>query len=249
MKNNNLSELIKNYLGFKKDLENLNENVTKKVYLIHKKDLKQFLEICNNYENKSNNDLNKELLNKNININNKNIKLISNFSEIEDTELELVDKKFVTYLNYKEENLKNKELILIKRPGNIKEIIFRHNKKLKVINNEILQFTESPLELDNSFNNKNRSIKKDDDLIENEIIKNNQTKSNIKPKNDNNVNKNSNTKDNEFLEIFKFYKNIDQILKRQKKFLQLIKEPLKFGIPTTYFILNKKYFNKLIKNF
>ena len=31
--------------------------------------------------------------------------------------------------------------------------------------------------------------------------------------------------------------------------MQLIKEPLKFGIPTSYFILNKKYFNKLIKIF
>ena len=242
MKNNNLSELIKNYLEFKKDLENLKENVNAKVYLIHKKDLKQFLEICNNYKNKSINDLNKELLNKNINIKNKNIKLISNFSEIEDTELELVDKKFVTNLNYNEENIKNKELILIKRPGNIKEIIFRHNKKLKVIKNSILQFTESPLELDNSFNNKNISI-------ENEILKNNQTNSNIKPKNDNNVNKKSNTKENEFLEIFNFYKNIDKILKRQKKFLQLIKGPLKFGTQTSYFILNKKYFNKLIKIF
>ena len=248
MKNNNPSELIKNYLGFKQDLENLKENETKKVYLIHKKDLKQFLEICNNYENKSINDLNKELLNKNININNKNIKLISNFSEIEDTELELVDKKFVTNLNYNEEYIKNKELILIKRPGNIKEIIFRHNKKLKVINNVILQFTESPLELDNSFNNKNRGIK-NDDRIENEIIKNNQTNSNIISKNGNNNNKESNTKENEFPEIFKFYKNIYQIINRKKNYLKLIKGPLKSGIPISYFILNKKYFNKLIKIF
>ena len=205
MKNNNPSELINNYLGFKKDLENLKENVTKKVYLIHKKDLKQFLEIFNNYENKSINDLNKELLNKNINIK-KKIKLISNFSEIEDTELELVDKNFVTNLNYNEEYIKNKELILIKRHGNIKEIIFRHNKKLKVINNAILQFTESPLELDNSFNNKNRSLKNVDDLIENIILKNNQTNSNIKPKNGNNVNKKSILKIMNFLKYLIFIK-------------------------------------------
>ena len=148
MKNNNLSELILkelkiNYFQFKHDIEDLKVNVIKKVYLIHKKELNELLEICKKYESISINDLKKELANKNIdiNINNKNIKLISNFSEIEDTELELVDKKFVTYLNYNEEYLKNKELILIKRPENIKEIIFRHNKILKIINKSIFQFT------------------------------------------------------------------------------------------------------------
>ena len=143
MKNNNLSELKINYFQFKHDIEDLKVNVIKKVYLIHKKELNELLEICKKYESISINDLKKELANKNIdiNINNKNIKLISNFSEIEDTELELVDKKFVTFLNYNEEYLKNKELILIKRPENIKEIIFRHNKILKIINKSIFQFT------------------------------------------------------------------------------------------------------------
>ena len=142
MENNNLFELIINYKAFKQDLQDLMINTNKKVYLINKKDLDQFLEIYKNYENKSINDLKKELSNKNMNVNisNKNIKLISKFSEIEDTELELVDKKFVSYLDYNEEYIKSKELILIKRSENIKEIIFRKNEILKIKNKSIFQF-------------------------------------------------------------------------------------------------------------
>jgi hypothetical protein len=81
MENNNLFELIINYKAFKQDLQDLMINTNKKVYLINKKDLDQFLEIYKNYENKSINDLKKELSNKNMNVNisNKNIKLISKF--------------------------------------------------------------------------------------------------------------------------------------------------------------------------
>jgi len=83
MKNNNLSELIINYLQFKHDIEDLKVNVIKKVYLIHKKELNELLEICKKYESISINDLKKELANKNIdiNINNKNIKLYQIFQK------------------------------------------------------------------------------------------------------------------------------------------------------------------------
>ena len=83
MKNNNLSELKINYFQFKHDIEDLKVNVIKKVYLIHKKELNELLEICKKYESISINDLKKELANKNIdiNINNKNIKLYQIFQK------------------------------------------------------------------------------------------------------------------------------------------------------------------------
>ena len=156
MNNNNIpSELIINYFVFKKDLENLKENEIKKVYLIHKKELNKFFEVCKKYENKSIDALKKELSNKTININikNENIKLISNFTEIEeDNELEFVDMQFLTCLKYNKEDLNNKELILIKVSKNIQKIIFRNNKILTIKNKTILQFTESPYILNNNMN-------------------------------------------------------------------------------------------------
>jgi hypothetical protein len=236
MEINNPSELINNYSEFKKDLENLKENENKKVYLIHKKDLDEFFQICKNYENKSMNDLKKEL-------SNKKIKLISKFSEIEDTELELVDKKFVTFLNDNEEFLKNKELILFKRTKEVQEIIFRHNKILKIKNKTILQFTESPFDLDNSINNIKRSIKNNNK--ESEILKNKQINSNFISKNGNNItikklNKKSNTKIIKTYDYFEFYKILDRIIKRQNKIIQSIKDPLNLGTSNSYFILNRK---------
>jgi len=258
MKNNNLSELIINYLQFKHDIEDLKVNVIKKVYLIHKKELNELLEICKKYESISINDLKKELANKNIdiNINNKNIKLISNFSEIEDTELELVDKKFVTYLNYNEEYLKNKELILIKRPENIKEIIFRHNKILKIINKSIFQFTESPLELVYSISD-NKISQKFDNNIENKKLnfhlKNNEDyniyikRNSIRKKNENinsnNIKANINKINNK--EILNFTKIL---LRNQKEIAKSINDSLNYK-NHTYFILNIKNFHKLIKIF
>jgi len=267
MKNKNTSELIINYLQLKQDLEDLKENANKKVYLIHKKDLNEFLEICKRYESISINDLKKELPNKNIdiNINNKNIKLISDISEIEDTELELVDKEFISYLNYNEEYLKDKELILIKRPENIKEIIFRHNKILKIRNKSILQFTESPLELVYSISDKKLSRKIDNNNIKNEELnhiqkksdshlKNNEnytifkrySKKNIENINSNNIKANT-SKINE-KEIFKFYRNLYQILNKQKQITKFIKDSLNYT-NHIYLTLSKKNFHKLIKIF
>ena len=269
MNNNNTSELIINYLQFKQDLKDLKENTNKKVYLIHKKDLKELLEMCKKYESISINDLKKELANKNIdiNINNKNVKLISNFSEIEDTELELVDKKFVSYLNYNEDNSKNKELILIKINENVQEIIFRNNKILKIINKTILQFTESPLELVCSISDNKITHKINNNNIENEKLNNIQKKSyfhlksnetyNVKIKrpsiikNNGNIISNNiktNTNKNNDKEIFNFYKNLYRILKSQKEITKSINDSLNYK-NNTYFILNIKNFHKLIKIF
>ena len=270
MENNNLFELIINYKAFKQDLQDLMINTNKKVYLINKKDLDQFLEIYKNYENKSINDLKKELSNKNMNVNisNKNIKLISKFSEIEDTELELVDKKFVSYLDYNEEYIKSKELILIKRSENIKEIIFRKNEILKIKNKSIFQFTESPLvELDDSLNDKKKCIKNYNDKQENKNLNNIHIKSDFKLKNNeiynvkfkrnsirknhqninsNNINANTDKINSE--EIIEYYKNLNKILNKQKEITKSIKDSSNYK-NQTYFILNKKYFHKLIKIF
>ena len=266
---NNLFELIINYKAFKQDLQDLMINTNKKVYLINKKDLDQFLEIYKNYENKSINDLKKELSNKNMNVNisNKNIKLISKFSEIEDTELELVDKKFVSYLDYNEEYIKSKELILIKRSENIKEIIFRKNEILKIKNKSIFQFTESPLELDDSLNDKKKCIKNYNDKQENKNLNNIHIKSDFKLKNNeiynvkfkrnsirknhqninsNNINANTDKINSE--EIIEYYKNLNKILNKQKEITKSIKDSSNYK-NQTYFILNKKYFHKLIKIF
>ena len=264
MNNNNIpSELIINYLVFKKDLENLKENEIKKVYLIHKKELNKFFEVCKQYENKSIDALKKELSNKTININikNENIKLISNFTEIEeDNELEFVDMQFLTCLKYNKEDLNNKELILIKVSKNIQKIIFRNNKILTIKNKTMLQFTESPYIFNNNmndnitkFNNIDNKQKNIDDKKYNNIdkLKSNQIISDSKSSQINIlINKKKNSeKDSSNNKVYKFYSQLYRILNNQKEIIKSIKGTLNYKNSTSYLILNKKYFHKLIKIF
>lgn len=269
MNNIVLSKLIINYLEFQKILAKMQNNEQMNVFLINKKELNEFLKVCKNYENKFNNesDLIRELCkldNKNIKISNKNIKLISNFSEIEDEHLELVDKNFATALDYSQEELKNKEFTLIKKPEDI-QIIFRHNYKSKLIifQKTILQIIESPFTFNNDvnnnkgknnyYNNNNENVVKKQDILNNSHTHSNSINSGndkdnitiIKRKSV--INNNDNIK--AIVQAKDYYKKLYQLLNRQKEIIKSIKGPLNLGPKASYFILSKKYFHKLIKIF
>ena len=253
MNNNIPSELIVNYFVFKNDLESLKENENKKVYLIHKKELNSLFEICKQYENKSIDALKKELSGETININIKkeNIKLISNVSEIEqDNEIEFVDMKFLSFLKYNKEDLNNKELILIKVSKSIQKIIFSNNKILTIKNKTILQIRESPYILNNNIDNKQKNVdnKKFNNmgkLKSNQIISDpNSNQTNII------INRNKNSyKNSSNNKVNSFYSKLYRILTNQKEIIKSIKGTLNYKNSTSYLILNKKYFHKLIKIF
>ena len=119
--------------------------------------------------------------------------------------------------------------------------------------------------MDDSLNDKKKCIKNYNDKQENKNLNNIHIKSDFKLKNNeiynvkfkrnsirknhqninsNNINANTDKINSE--EIIEYYKNLNKILNKQKEITKSIKDSSNYK-NHTYFILNKKYFHKLIK--
>lgn len=87
------------------------------------------------------------------------IKLISDFSDIEDENLEIVNEKILLSLGLKVDNIKNNEMSYMKISNNIEQIIFENQSKLNIKSNKILQFIEKPLINEIDEENSSSSLK------------------------------------------------------------------------------------------
>ena len=207
-----LKKIEKNIKEFESELTD--KYIKDNIFLVPKKNLK--IKIGNQY-------------------NPNNIKLISNYSDIENEkdELQIINEKILISLGLKKEKISAKKLKYMKISRNIQQILFKDKIKLNIRNNKILSIVEARLILkkiipENKGNN-NKFIKDENNVFHCNII-NSQKKVEKKLEN--------------------IYKKINMIIQDKNNLFEKIKNNIDVkNIINNYIIVDKNWYNELINIF